>query len=120
MMAHSRWTPGSAAMAAICASNARARRRAAYSSNATVTSRVQLPASSAGARAESSSTREPGRATLRRIVLAWEECFIVGTLSVTQNSTPARLGLPRKLVRRLKLRVSLGSRERDDVADSDQ
>src|ERR1035441_7367044 len=104
MIAHSAWTPGSAAMAAICVSNARARRRAAYSSNATVTSRFQLRASSAGARAESSSTKAPGRATLRRTVLCSVACFIAGTLSITQNST-------------LKLRVARGSRERDDVAD---
>src|ERR1035437_10310755 len=117
MIAHSPWTPGSAAMAAICDSNARARRWAAYSRNATTTSRFQLPASSAGASAESSSSRAPGSATLRRIVLSLTDCSIADTLSVTQNSTPELLGLPRELVPRLKLRVARSSRERDDVAD---
>src|ERR1039457_3579358 len=117
MVAHSTWTPGSAAMAAICDSNARARRRGAYSSNATVTSRFQLPPSSAGARAESSSTRAPGRATLRRMVRGLMDCVIAGTLSVTQNSTPALLGLPHELAPWLKLRVARRSGERDDVAD---
>src|ERR1019366_952175 len=117
MVAHSPCTAGSAAMAAICDSKARARRRAAYSRNAIVTRRFQLPASSAGARVESSSTRAPGRATLRRTVLSFIDCCIAGTLSVTQNSTPEVSGIPRELVLPLKLRVARSPRERDDVAD---
>src|ERR1039458_6308368 len=104
-------------MAAICDSNARARRRAAYSPNAAITSRFQLPASSAGARTESSSTRAPGRATLRRMTRGLMDCVIAGTLSVTQNSTPALLGLPHELAPCSKLRVTRRSRERDHIAD---
>src|ERR1039458_7805602 len=91
MIAHSAWTPGSAAMEVICDSNARARRRLAYSCNATITSRFQLSRSSVGARADSSSTRVPGSATLRRIILSLVELFILGTLYVTHNSTPLPL-----------------------------